>query len=606
MKRFFIKRITASGDRNKDSNIEFKDGLNIIVGPSNTGKSYIIKCINFMFGGSDCPFGKLETGNNTVCMTLENEDNDYIIIERKIVDGKNGERADSNVTTTSSIEDFNNKKLNKEKYKDFLLLLLGIKEPHKVISNEKTYETKNLTLRSLFHLFYLDEQNIFESNSPIYSPDFKTVTYTLMGLLFIITGNDYNNLIPKYTKEEIEKRKNQKIGVMNYLKNKQNELNNNKIELESRIKSLENVNIEEKIDSIVDQIEKIESEIISTSNKDREILKRKSEVAIQLNEAKILNEQYVKLRSLYESDIKRLLFIIDGEEKKKANKTLSKCPLCNGKIEDIEEEPLKESARVELERVKTQLQDLQETEIDLKNKINEIENQIKAINEEHNSLISLINRELKPKSQELKKALSSYQSFSKMNSDLQALIDMIKTINNEIIEKDTETEENLPPFKAKNMINSEIWKKLNENFELMVKECNYPGNPVARISIDTMDAVVNNKAKKDEGKGYRAFLNTIMLFNLMKFLEVNGKYPFRFLFLDSPILSLKENVLEEEQASGGMREALFRYMVNNCGENQVIIAENEIPQNVNYSKANLIEFTKNKEKGRYGFFEGVY
>ena len=497
MKRFFIKRITVSGDRNKDSNIEFKDGLNIIVGPSNTGKSYIIKCINFMFGGSDCPFGKLETGNNTVCMTLENEDNDYIIIERKIVDGKNGERADSNVTITSSIEDYNNKKLKDDKYRDFLLSLFNIKESHKIIYNDK-YKTQYLTLRMLFHLIYLDEQNIFKSDSAFYSPKFKTVTYTLMGLLFIITGNDYNDLIPKYTKEEIEKRKNQKIGVMNYLKNKQNELNNNKIELESRIKSLENVNIEEKIDSIADEIEKIESEIISTSNKDREILKRKSEVALQLNEAKILNEQYTKLRSLYESDIKRLLFIIDGEEKKKANKTLSKCPLCNGKIEDIEEEPLKESARVELERVKTQLQDLQETEIDLKNKINEIENQIKAINEEHNSFISLINRELKPKSQELKKALSSFQSFSKMNSDLQSLIDMIKTINNEIIEKDTETEESLPPFKAKNMIDSEIWKKLNENFELMVKECNYPGNPVARISIDTMDAVVNNKAKKDE------------------------------------------------------------------------------------------------------------
>ena len=605
MKRFFIKRITVSGDRNKDSNIEFKDGLNIIVGPSNTGKSYIIKCINFMFGGSDCPFGKLETGNNTVCMTLENEDNDYIIIERKIVDGKNGERADSNVTTTSSIEDYNNKKLKDDKYRDFLLSLFNIKESHKIIYNDK-YKTQYLTLRMLFHLIYLDEQNIFKSDSAFYSPKFKTVTYTLMDLLFIITGNDYNDLIPKYTKEEIEKRKNQKIGVMNYLKNKQNELNNNKIELENRIKSLENVNIEEKIDSIADEIEKIESEIISTSNKDREILKRKSEVAIQLNEAKILNEQYAKLRSLYESDIKRLRFIIDGEEKKKANKKLSKCPLCNNNIESLEEEPLKESAKIELERVKTQLQDLQETEIDLKNEIKEIENQIKEINEEHNSFISLINRELKPKSQELKKALNSYQSFSKMNSDLQALIDMIKTINNEIIEKDTETEESLPPFKAKNMIDSEIWKKLNENFEFMVKECNYPGNPVARISIDTMDAVVNNKAKKDEGKGYRAFLNTIMLFNLMKFLEINGKYPFRFLFLDSPILSLKENVSEEEQASGGMREALFRYMVNNCGENQVIIAENEIPQNVDYTNANLIEFTKNKEKGRYGFFDGVY
>lgn len=58
----------------------------------------------------------------------------------------------------------------------------------------------------------------------------------------------------------------------------------------------------------------------------------------------------------------------------------------------------------------------------------------------------------------------------------------------------------------------------------MVVECNYPGHPVARISIDTLDAVVHGKFKKDEGKGYRAFLNTIMLFNLMKFLDAEGTY----------------------------------------------------------------------------------
>lgn len=56
----------------------------------------------------------------------------------------------------------------------------------------------------------------------------------------------------------------------------------------------------------------------------------------------------------------------------------------------------------------------------------------------------------------------------------------------------------------------------------MVVECNYPGHPVARIPIDTLDAVVHGKFKKDEGKGYRAFLNTIMLFNLMKFLDAEG------------------------------------------------------------------------------------
>ena len=45
MSRFYITKIAASGDSVKYSTIEFKDGINLIVGPSNTGKSYIISCI---------------------------------------------------------------------------------------------------------------------------------------------------------------------------------------------------------------------------------------------------------------------------------------------------------------------------------------------------------------------------------------------------------------------------------------------------------------------------------------------------------------------------------------------------------------------------------
>ena len=50
-----------------------------------------------------------------------------------------------------------------------------------------------------------------------------------------------------------------------------------------------------------------------------------------------------------------------------------------------------------------------------------------------------------------------------------------------------------------------------------------------------------------------------------------------------------------------MRESLFRYIVDNCSDNQIIIAENEIPDGVNYSMAKLIEFTKDESVGRYGF-----
>lgn len=157
----------------------------------------------------------------------------------------------------------------------------------------------------------------------------------------------------------------------------------------------------------------------------------------------------------------------------------------------------------------------------------------------------------------------------------------------EITTKSLETEEKVTDIDPMQKFPVDLWKALNKSFQEMVKACGYPSNPTARIDKDSLDAVVNEKAKENEGKGYRAFLNTIMLFNLMKLLESNGKYSLHMLFLDSPILSLKEKetVNEFELATPGMRESLFKYIISHCGENQIIIIENELPPNVDYRTA---------------------
>ncbi len=90
----------------------------------------------------------------------------------------------------------------------------------------------------------------------------------------------------------------------------------------------------------------------------------------------------------------------------------------------------------------------------------------------------------------------------------------------------------------------------------------------------------------------------------MKYLEMEGTYRPGLLILDSPILSLKEKRgmwKEGDRADLGMRESLFQYLIDNCGKNQIIIAENEIPNSpkMDYSKAKLIAF--GEKAGREGF-----
>lgn len=47
---FYISKIEISSNEEIASIVEFRSGLNIITGPSNTGKSLIYKCIDFCLG----------------------------------------------------------------------------------------------------------------------------------------------------------------------------------------------------------------------------------------------------------------------------------------------------------------------------------------------------------------------------------------------------------------------------------------------------------------------------------------------------------------------------------------------------------------------------
>jgi hypothetical protein len=212
---------------------------------------------------------------------------------------------------------------------------------------------------------------------------------------------------------------------------------------------------------------------------------------------------------------------------------------------------------------------------------------------------------LKPKAAQLREMLESYKRIAQIRHELSAVNTLSTDLNTDAFEREMEEDGEKLVFKPMDYIDMVCWKQWSDTFEMIVKECNYPNCGTARISPDTYDAIVNGKHKFDEGKGYRAFLNSIILFSLMKTLEDDGAYRPAMLILDSPILTLKEKVRKDELADPGMRTSLFRYMVDNCGDNQIIIAENEIPDAVDYSTARLIEFTQDETQGVYGFLKSV-
>lgn len=620
MSRFYVKEIIVSGSTQNvaASKIEFEDGVNIVHGPSNTGKSYILGCINFMLGGKDIPFSRVITNYDVVTITFVSNEGKRVCCKRMIVEGRGKKKEVGSNTiefTYSDILEFpvgdyyiESKKKNARPYSEFLLFLLGLtKVPH--IISTKSRDTNALSLRTIFHFFYLNEDNIFKKSTVFYpSYNFIKPVAILMSLIYLFEEQDFSEEVPEETEKEREQKKIKKAGVVSYLKEKLKVYTDQLTELQKINEQIGDEDIESKLQGILLEISEIECAITAANEKSHLILEQIFEITPRLEEIRLCRERFRILHTQYDSDIKRLRFIADGESKRGNIQRVTKCPFCNHDMNLPKKEQIlySEVISVELERVKSQVQDLEIAERDNDTEIQELENQSAELNSQYQQLKELIEKRLQPRAAKLTVMKESYQNWLLLQQKLYAFDFITQEYKDEITIKSLETEEKVTDIDPMQKFPVNLWKALNKSFQEMVKACGYPSNPTARIDKDSLDAVVNEKAKENEGKGYRAFLNTIMLFNLMKLLESNGKYSLHMLFLDSPILSLKEKetVNEFELATPGMRESLFKYIISHCGENQIIIIENELPPNVDYRTAHLIPFTKD-ESGRYGFLNSI-
>lgn len=164
MSRFYITQIAASGPKVTFSSVALKDGINFVVGPSNTGKSYIIGCIDFMLGSKECPFSKDDTGYDKIHMTLQSDDGYQITATRTIEEGENGDRGSNIVSIESTHPDIRSGeyRISTKEYSEFLLRLMGVAERTKIIAKQDI-STEDLTFRTISH-FSISVKTIFSRN----------------------------------------------------------------------------------------------------------------------------------------------------------------------------------------------------------------------------------------------------------------------------------------------------------------------------------------------------------------------------------------------------------------------------------------------------------
>lgn len=590
MHNFYIKDVSVTGESVRASSVHFNEGVNIINGASDTGKSYVVECLDYMFGSNEMRLDG-STGYDTVHITVSTAQGE-LRMSRPLGDGSKKIHVSSTDPRFDS-DDYCVSASGNPSISGLWLRLIGIDENHTILKNER-FEKQRLTWRTFLHMFLIKEGDIFQERSVIISKHTTSRTAGLSALLFLVTGRDYAE-----TDEQVAKdiKKARRAAVIDYINEQLANVAKRKNELQS-LPIEDEANIQFLIDSVLSDIETEEHKIDAAVEQSRTLMQEIIQKSAQLTECDVLLKRYQVLRGQYQSDVQRLTFTIEGELQADSSQAKGKCPFCDSALPPKKTKSYMDTSRAEIKRIEAQLHDLDGAERDLSAERESLLHSISTLERKRATIEALINDQLKPKVSVLKDRLVGYRKSVEQAHELQVLRQMEIDMQARVFDLQKSDDSSETIYKPKEYFEKVFFKDLSDSIVEMLTACHFKGLSSARFDIDTMDIVVNGQEKRTFGKGYRAFLNTTLAFSLLRYLYAHGKYSPGILVLDSPILSMKEPMTGE--GTDIMKSSLFNYMIEHQECGQVIIVENDIPP-VDYSKATREEFTGLEGNGRYGF-----
>ncbi len=594
---YYIKRLTLISKDGTISDVDLKAGLNIIYGESNTGKSLIVDCLDYLYGAKEHRFDQ-KLNLKQIGLTID-VDGKSVSLTREI---------DSNfieVSSTCPYIESGKYNANNGKKPIYIvwLRLMKIEDDVRIIKT-LAGKTQKLTFRTFCHLFLIDEDRAINKNSVLSTGTGKSKrvdTNVLSALLYLATSNNY---LPDKEGKDAPTRKARKEAVQKFVDRSMAKLADQKLSELMNLSKETPVELQKSIDSIINEIGNAEGILEESLKRSMELSTQITEIDAEINESRVLFNRNKTLATQYASDIKRLTFIAEGDIYGEDIPKLDRCPFCNGELPKEQNDSCIDAAIAEVAKIEVHVKDLESVQRSLESELKQLNTDKQALVEERRQVEMSIRREVQPQISMLKDKLASYTTALNQYKAQE----MIEKFSNVLLSelKVTEEEEsdelqiNIPQ-----LFNQTFTAMIETELQKLLKECNYKNYTGSRFDKSDYDVVVNGHLKKSQGKGFRAFLNTLVAIAIQNCLFTYGLHIPRIFVVDSPILSLKEKEdhIGEEHMSETMKVGLFNYMVNHQPDKQIIIIENEIP-NIDYGNANLIQFTKDENIGRYGLIIG--
>ncbi len=609
MTGFYITSVNLTGASTPQASVQFKKGLNLVSGPSDTGKTYIADCLDYVFGRSATPKAIPQAGEyENVIVNIKTYVGDQEYSLRRSLHGPGIELTNPDGSTQRlSAKHSADRDTNVSR---FLLSLSGLNG--KYIRWNRRGATRHISFRNLARLIVVNEEAVISSDSPIHTsnPTGRTAESSVFNLL--LTGVDDSSSIEEIDLQETHRDNESKMAMLDTLIAR----------VMQQLKDLENEGESESVQDTLNSVDSELNELDAGLETEKETItgleQQRAEIWNEFttgeSQIAVLQELQARFRLLvaqYGTDLARLQAIEETGELL-VQLVEDRCPICGALDEhssvdhvqsDSNPTSVAQAARAEAEKIRTLSSELGETIQANESELQTLMQSNEVRSEKVSETRSQLDDELRPKIKEIIDNIKAVQDRKEM---LVQIVRLQERVNEYQVLRDELAGATTNNADAQTTTN---WSGQHlEMFALtaqsILESWHIPDLERVTFDVSSQDLRIGGRARGSFGKGVRALTHTAFNLALLSYCTNSRLAHPGFVLVDSPLVVYREPDQSESGFSPRVKDSFFRSLATRFPEQQVIILENETPSDDLTDRYNHIRFTAT-DVGRAGFIPTV-